>query len=126
MIQYQQATIEFTFPPSEPFVEQVGLVPRPIRRQTTTSPIPADGVLHFNVYAHLVSIDPAKNRYRFYTLTWQAALFDGLALVRCWGRIGTSGQSRAIFFGTREGAQKTVEETLKRRLTHGYQAVRWE
>src|SRR5450759_3911736 len=86
----------------------------------------ADGAVHFNTYAHLVNVDPDKNRYRFYTLTWQPSLFGGLALVRSWGRIGMSGRSRAIFFADQESAQKTVEEILKRRLGHGYAVVRWE
>ena len=86
----------------------------------------SNGVVHFKAYAHLSSVDPAKNRYRFYTLTWQPSLFGGLALVRSWGRIGTSGHSRAIFFADQEGAQKAVEEILKRRMAHGYAVVRWE
>lgn len=86
----------------------------------------ADGAIHFNTYAHLVSVDPDKNRHRFYTLTWQPALFSGGAIVRRWGRMGTEGRWRPLFFGSRESAQKTVEETLKRRMAHGYQVVRWE
>lgn len=85
-----------------------------------------DRVAHFKIYAHLVSVNPAQNRYRFYTLTWQPSLFEGGAIVRRWGRIGTEGQWQAFFFGTREEAQKTVEEILKRSLAHGYTAVRWE
>ena len=85
-----------------------------------------NGVVHFKAYAHLVSVDPDKNRCRFYTLTWQPSLFGGLALVRSWGRIGTSGRWRAIFFADQESAQKTVEEILKRRLGHGYAVVRWK
>jgi predicted DNA-binding WGR domain protein len=90
------------------------------------SPTPSYGIARFKAYAHLVSIDPSKNRYRFYTLTWQPALFEGSALVRSWGRIGTSGRSRAIFFADQKSAQKRVEGILKRRLGHGYAVVRWE
>ena len=86
----------------------------------------ADGAIHFNTYVHLVSVDLNKNRHRFYTFTWQPSLFGGLALVRSWGRIGTSGRSRAIFFADQEGAQKAVEEIMKRRMAHGYAVVRWE
>ncbi|HZK67539.1 MAG TPA: WGR domain-containing protein [Chloroflexota bacterium] len=54
------------------------------------------------------------------------ALFGGRAVVRRWGRIGTEGRWRALFFGTREEAQKAVEGILKRRVGHGYAVVRWE
>ena len=86
----------------------------------------ADGAIHFNTYAHLVSVDPDKNRYRFYTLTWQPSLFEGGAIVRRWGRIGTEGRWRPLFFPSRQEAQKTVEGILKRRLGHGYCVVQWE
>src|SRR5450756_561349 len=88
--------------------------------------MPSDGMANFEAYAHLVNVDPDKNRYRFYTLSWQPSLFGGLALVRSWGRIGTSGRSRAIFFADQEGAQKAVEEIMKRRMAHGYRVVQWE
>ncbi len=125
MIRYEQTSIEFLIPPSEPFLEQVRLAPTPIREHMAVSTVPADGVVHFDVYAHLESIDPDKNRCRFYTLTWQPSLFGGGAIVRRWGRIGTEGQWRAILFGSRKEAQKTGG-ILKRRLGHEYQVVSWE
>jgi predicted DNA-binding WGR domain protein len=42
---------------------------------------------------HLHRIDPRRNMRRFYALTVQPTLFGGASLVRCWGRIGTAGQS---------------------------------
>jgi hypothetical protein len=36
----------------------------------------ADGAVHFNTYAHMVNVDPDKNRYRFYTLTKNARYLD--------------------------------------------------
>ena len=44
--------------------------------------MPSDGMANFEAYAHLVNVDLDKNRYRFYTPTWQPSLFGGLALVR--------------------------------------------
>ncbi len=38
------------------------------------------------------SVDPARNRARFYTLTWQPALWGGGAIVRTWGRLGGLGR----------------------------------
>lgn len=126
MIQYEQATIEFPLPPSQPLIEQVGIDAHPVWKRVTTSSAPTDAIVHFNVYAHLVSIDPSRNRYRYYTLTWQPSIFGGGAIVRRWGRIGTEGRWRAIFFGTREEAQKTVDGIVKQRLARGYQVVQWE
>ena len=126
MREYEQAATLFPLPLPEPFREQVRFAPSPVRQRVATSPVPADGVVHFNVYAYLVSVDPSLNRYRFYTLSWQPSLFGGGAIVRRWGRIGSKGRWRALFFGSRGEAQKTMEEILKRRLGHGYSVVRWE
>ena len=46
----------------------------------------------------LTSIEPRKNRFRFYTLSWQRDLFGGVALVRTYGRLGTSGRTRITSF----------------------------
>ncbi len=42
----------------------------------------------FRAYVRLRSVDPACDRDRSDTLTWQPALLGGGALVRCWGRTG--------------------------------------
>jgi predicted DNA-binding WGR domain protein len=126
MIQYEQATIDLLLSPAEPFGRQVTVAPTPIRGRVVRTDVPAEGAAHFNVYVYLVSIDPSRNRCRFYTLTWQPSLFEGGAIVRRWGRIGTEGRWRAIFFGSREEAQGMVEGILKRRLDHGCEVVRWE
>ena len=126
MREYEQAATLFPLPLPEPMLEPARLTPGLAGKRVAVSPVPADGIVHFKAYAHLVSVDPDKNRYRFYQLTWQPVLFGGGAIVRRWGRIGTEGRWRAIFFGSRGEAQKTVEEILKRRLGHGYAVVRWE
>ena len=82
-----------------------------------------DGLASFRAYARFVSVDATKNRYRFYSLSWQPALWGGGALVRCWGRIGTKGRSLAIFYQDRAGAQQLVEQIVKRRLQRGYHLV---
>ena len=112
-----------------PPAEQAGLReadPKSHRTRMGKRVMPSDGVVHFQAYAHLVNVDPDKNRYRFYTLTWQPSLFEGGAIVRRWGRIGTEGRWRPLFFPSRQEAQKTVEGILKRRLGHGYCVVQWE
>jgi hypothetical protein len=48
----------------------------------------AEAISRFQAYARLVSVDPERNRFRYYSLTWQPGLWGGGALVRRWGRIG--------------------------------------
>jgi predicted DNA-binding WGR domain protein len=42
----------------------------------------------------LERIDPARNMARFYVLSIEPTLFEDLALVRRWGRIGSAGRER--------------------------------
>jgi predicted DNA-binding WGR domain protein len=80
-------------------------------------------VASFRAYARFVSVDPERNRYRFYSLTWQPILWGGGVLLRCWGRIGTRGRSSEVFYQDRSNAQQLVEHIIKRRLQRGYQVV---
>ena len=52
----------------------------------------------------LVSIDPAKNRYRFYRISQQRTLWNAEVLVQTWGRFGTDGHLRVCFPDTPEQA----------------------
>lgn len=63
-------------------------------------------ITDFRIFAHFVSIDPVKNRRRFYTVLWQPALWEDGALVRSWGRVGAAGRSMATCCpaGERSGA----------------------
>ncbi len=79
----------------------------------------------FTSYVHLVSIDPAENRYRFYRLQWQPTLWDERALVCIWGRIGTLGQMSVLDVGDTPQAAADAAQLLRRRLRHGYQLVDW-
>ncbi len=81
---------------------------------------------YFRVYIRLRSIDPARNRDRSYTLTWQPALLGGGALMRCWGRTGGAERTRADYYPDRAGAQAHVEAILRRRLRHGYRVLAWQ
>jgi len=71
----------------------------------------------------LQSIDPSRNRYRVYRLSWQPCLWGGGALVRSWGRRGTQGRSQPSFFPDEEQAQAERERILRVRARHGYQVV---
>ena len=73
----------------------------------------------------LESLDPAKNRARFYTVTWQPTLWGGGALVRRWGRLGRQGRALPHFYPDRASAQASVERLIRRRLTRGYQLIEW-
>ena len=42
----------------------------------------------------LERVDRAKNMARFYVLSIEPTLFEDLALVRRWGRIGSAGRER--------------------------------
>ncbi len=67
--------------------------------------ISIEALAQFKYYIRFVSCDPAKNRSRFYLLSWQPALDGSAALVYTWGRIGTQGHSRAIFYLEQANAQ---------------------
>jgi len=77
----------------------------------------------FRRYARFVSVDPGKNRYRFYVLAWQADLFGQTVLARTWGRLGTRGSTRLFFVGEREQAAGAIERLIRHRALHGYQLV---
>ncbi len=81
---------------------------------------------HFQVYVRLRSLDPARDRDRSYTLTWQPALLGGGALVRCWGRTGGVERTCTDYYPDRATAQAYVEAILRRRLRHGYRVLAWQ
>ena len=60
----------------------------------------------------LVSIDPAKNRYRYYRLSHQRTLWDEDVLVQSWGPLGTDGHSRLCFLDDAEQAQTMMAKLL--------------
>ena len=100
--------------------------PHPIRADARlASPPPVAAVARFRQRVYLTSLDPARNRARFYALTWQPGLWGGGALVRTWGRLDTPGRSLTARYDSREAAQAAITALLRRRLRHGYQVVAW-
>ena len=85
----------------------------------------AEELAQFEQYVRFVSWDPAKNRQRFYLLSWQSTLDGETALVCSWGRLGTHGRSRTIFYPERAQVQETLVELIKRRLQRGYHVTAW-
>ncbi len=84
---------------------------------------PAATMPAFQRYARFVSVDPGKNRYRFYVLRWHEDLFGQTVLARTWGRLGTRGNTRLFFVGEREQAAKAIERLVHHRALHGYELV---
>jgi predicted DNA-binding WGR domain protein len=79
-------------------------------------------VAQFRAHLRLTSVDPARNRRRFYALTWQPTLWGEWALIHTWGRIGTAGRSKPVFYGDPAGAKEAVAQVIRRRLRRGYRA----
>ena len=85
-----------------------------------------DAAADFRRYVRLESIDPARNRFRFFILRWQPTLWNGPALVRSWGRVGALGRSRVVDVPDGSDPQETVRRVLRRRMGHGYRLVDWQ
>jgi predicted DNA-binding WGR domain protein len=88
----------------------------------TGSATPA--VVPFAHAARFVSVDPAKNRSRFYELRLQPTLWGDTALVRAWGRLGTPGRTAVRSYADPRVARATAEQLVRRRLQRGYRLVR--
>ncbi len=87
---------------------------------------PPPAAARFTVYVRLRSVDPARDRDRGYTLTWQPALVGDGARVRCWGGTGGAARTRTDHYPDRATAQAHVEAILRRRLRHGYRVLEWQ
>ena len=87
---------------------------------------PLDAVGDFRRSVRLESIDPERNRFRFFLLRWQPTLWNGPALVRTWGRVGLPGRSRPVPLPAGRDPQDTIRQMLRRRLRHGYWVTAWE
>ena len=68
----------------------------------------------------LERVDRAKNMARFYVMSIEPTLFQDLALVRRWGRIGTVGRERIDLHPSRPVAQIELNKWLDRKKRRGY------
>ncbi|EJZ20009.1 hypothetical protein RCCGEPOP_17378 [Rhizobium sp. Pop5] len=57
---------------------------------------------------------------RFYLLAIEPTLFGGSSLMRCWGRIGTKGQSKIDLFDTGTEATEAFGKLVRSKLKRGY------
>lgn len=72
------------------------------------------------MHVEFQSIDPSRNRYRFYSLTVEDGLFWSNLVCRR-GRIGGPTYTRTIELdGTREQLRRMLRQVLLRRRQHGY------
>ena len=69
----------------------------------------------------LERVDRTKNMARFYVLSIEPTLFEDLALVRRWGRIGSAGRQRIDLHPSRRVAQIELTKWLDRKRRRGYQ-----
>ena len=99
---------------------------------TSAASLPQDGgsqgpavLPPFQHYLHLVSVDPGRNRARFYRLQWHPTLWEESALLCSWGRIGTTGRAKVLATAPSDQAEATIAQLVRRRLHHGYQLVDW-
>lgn len=74
---------------------------------------------------YLESIDPGKNRRRFYSLDTATSLFGAIVLIRRWGRIGSRRpQERRSEYREIEPLLRDIRRMLRRRHLHGYKLRR--
>lgn len=72
----------------------------------------------------LHSVDPSKNRFRFFIVElWAPPVGQGAAIRKRWGRIGSAGQSEVLYFDGLEGADHYFDVLVKRRYKRGYTEV---
>jgi predicted DNA-binding WGR domain protein len=71
-------------------------------------------------YLVLDRCDPACNMARYYVLSIESSLFGDASLIREWGRIGQSGQTRIELYETQSMAVEALETWLQRKCRRGY------
>ncbi|MCM2500838.1 WGR domain-containing protein [Neorhizobium galegae] len=64
--------------------------------------------------------DPTRNMARFYVLNVEPDLFNGAALTRNWGRIGTKGRFRIDLFESRQEAERRFLALVSSKVKRGY------
>ncbi len=67
--------------------------------------------------------DKCLNMARFYVLAIESTLFDDVALVREWGRIGSRGRRRVDLFIDAGKAAESLDVWLARKRRRGYREI---
>jgi predicted DNA-binding WGR domain protein len=71
----------------------------------------------------MTNIDPAKNKWRFYTVLIGRNLFGDWSITREYGRIGSPGRIAVESFATEQEARQAEQKRIRLRLRHGYSQV---
>ena len=67
------------------------------------------------------SVDPQKNRYRFYVTAWQPTLWNTWSLVCRWGRIGEDPRGMQVKeCASVDDALHLAAEAIELRMRHKY------
>lgn len=72
---------------------------------------------------YLRRVDQTRNMARSYELSVQPGLFGEVSVIRHWGRIGATGQSKVFWFTNEEYAQGMVDSVLRQKQGRGYVLV---
>lgn len=73
-----------------------------------------------NTHLDLVRIVPSENMARFYGIALQPTLFGEVAVVRCWGRIGTRGRVMGITYPDADQAFDALVKLENTKRRRGY------
>ena len=68
----------------------------------------------------LYRIDEAKRMHRYYRMDVQRDLFGAWCLMREWGRIGSTGQTRSLPFPTPQEATDALHKQRRAKERRGY------
>jgi predicted DNA-binding WGR domain protein len=69
------------------------------------------------------SIDPERNRYRFYVLSVEKDLWGQTCLVQRWGRIGGRTKEKITAVADGNDIRQVAHGIFQRRMWHGYELV---
>jgi predicted DNA-binding WGR domain protein len=75
-----------------------------------------------NYFLYVERHDRARNMSRYYALEITRTLFGDICLTRRWGRIGTTGQSKAHHFVDEMTAVELFLEMTAKKRARGYRA----
>ncbi len=81
------------------------------------------GMITQPYHLYIERSDATKNMARFYSMSIDPNLFGEACLTRCWGRIGTTGQTMSHHFKTEREAVVLFLELLRQKKRRGYSAI---
>jgi predicted DNA-binding WGR domain protein len=67
---------------------------------------------------------PEQNQRRFYAIRIACGVFGEWAVVREWGRIGSPGTVRSLWFDSESAAQADADLLRQRKQKKGYRLIR--